>query len=421
MKRFIAFLSVILLIIPLVSCKGEPQGTLDSLPPITQNSEAVPEDTTEESKESAETSSVAQTSADTTESETGTSDTAQTAESTADTAEETEKPSHFMLTSANAAEFSLIRPIKGSADMISISKSLEASFKEKGFNLDLKTDYVSSGNKIPENEPSILIGETNRSLSVKYYESLKVNDYVIAVEGNQLVIVGGSDAATQAAVEFFTEKYLSGNKASLIFPAGVIKSQTGSYKISDLTLCGKSISEYEIVIPRPANAACNYAASLISQRVAATSGHVIKVVSENVATGKAQIYLNYKNSSLNDTEYAFKQTANGFEISATKRTLIRAVRELTDVLTTAKERETLDVTPKLSETFTMELPSYSLPSSLNGKVPIGLCDQKNNKAVVIDLSAKAPTADSAIIWEWTPSSSNGFTNGFKNRIDDLKL
>ena len=63
-----------------------------------------------------------------------------------------------------------------------------------------------------------------------------------------------------------------------------------------------------------------------------------------------------------------------------------------------------------------------MPDSLEGTMPIGLCDQKNNKAVVIDLLSEDPTSESAVLWEWTPSEDNGFTGaGLKNRIDELKL
>ena len=70
----------------------------------------------------------------------------------------------------------------------------------------------------------------------------------------------------------------------------------------------------------------------------------------------------------------------------------------------------------------MEIPTYSLPDTLIGKAPVALCDQLNKKAVVIDLNAPDPTSDSAVIWEWKPSSANGFAGaGFSYGIDDVKL
>lgn len=411
MKRILAFLCVILLIISLVSCKNEPQNALDS----SETSSKISEETT------ANTTNATETTSETSKDTEATSDTTQETEKTTETTSDTEKPTNFMLSSDTAQEFSLIRPMKCTFELTECVDAFNSKLYEFGFSVNKKTDYIQVENQIPENEPAILVGETNRSASTKYYKSLKVDDYIIAVEGNQLVIAGGSDAATQKAVEYFIENYIKSSKGMLIFNDGVLKSETGSYRISDLTLCGKSISEYEIVIPRYASAACTYAASLIGQRITDASGHIVKVVNENKTTGKSQIHLNYKNSSLNDTEYMFNKTENGFEISATERSLLYAVRKMTDTLTNTKITTPIDITPELSKKLTMDISSQSLPTSLKGKTPIGLCDQKNNQAVVIDLSAKDPTSSSAVLWEWTPSSSNGFKNGFKSRIDELKL
>jgi hypothetical protein len=149
---------------------------------------------------------------------------------------------------------------------------------------------------------------------------------------------------------------------------------------------------------------------------------VISAVREKDATGKAELRLTYDNGIAED-QYSFAKTEKGFELRATKRTMLYAVRELTDMLTTAEHSAKPDMTPTaLSEMKTMSVTAHSLPDSLIGKAPIALCDQLNKKVAVIDLNAADPTSDSAILWEWKPSSSNGFSGaGFSYGIDDVKL
>ena len=379
MKRIITMIFAIVLLMILVSCQSESPNTPDTTP-------QEPE---------------------TTEKEEG---------------EEGEEEKVFELNASNFENFTIIRPEKCKDEVSNSVKALKARLVEMGLTLTIKMDYVGKNESIPENHPEILVGATNRPASEKYYEKLRSDDYVIAVEENQIIIVGGSDEATAAAVEDFINNHLKDFSDKITFTLGVLATRTGSYRVNTLSLCDKDISEYEIVIPDNADNICKYAASMLSQKITNVCGIRVNVVKEKSATGKSQIRLAYNTASSNDAEYTFRKTDNGLELSATKRTLIYAVREMTEILTDTVNEDSLNINPKLNEQLTMTLPTYSLPASLEGKTPIGLCDQKNKTAVVIDLSASDPTSDEAIIWEWAPSEQNGFIgDGFKNRIDELRL
>jgi len=95
---------------------------------------------------------------------------------------------------------------------------------------------------------------------------------------------------------------------------------------------------------------------------------------------------------------------------------------MTECLTDGAESQSNDITPEFAEKKKMILTETALPASLEGTVPIALCDQKNNMAVVIDLSADDPTSADAVLWEWSPNAENGFTGpGLLNQIDEIRL
>ena len=371
MKRIITIIFTVLLLTALVSCQSEPQIT----PDVTT---ALPETTEEEIA--------------------------------------------FEINASNFESFTIVRPEDCGSDTLTAATRIKTALSEMGFDMRIRDDFVRDGDPIPQDNLEILIGKTNRDASKNYYKSLKRDDYVITFEENKLIIVGGSDKATLKAAQSFIEGELKTAGKTVTFPCGLLRSKTGEYPVSDLLLCERSISEYEIILPKNTDAIANHAASLISERIEAVSGWVISSVKEKDATGKAELRLTY-DTGIKDDQYVFNKTEQGFELRATKRTMLYAVRELTDMLTAAEYSEKPDITPDiLSEVNTMEIPTCSLPDTLIGKAPVALCDQLNKKAVVIDLNAPDPTSDSAVIWEWKPSSANGFAGaGFSYGIDDVKL
>ncbi len=69
-------------------------------------------------------------------------------------------------------------------------------------NLGLTTDWSKPGTEPVFGEYEILVGTTDRPESIKLAEGLGEHDYKIAVEGEKLVVVGGSDTAVANAVAY---------------------------------------------------------------------------------------------------------------------------------------------------------------------------------------------------------------------------
>ena len=344
-----------------------------------------------------------------------------TTESTS-ASETTEEDQIFSLSASNFESFTIIRPENCGSDTLTAATRIKTALSDMGFEIRIRDDFVRDGDPIPQDSLEILIGKTNRDMSKSYYQSLRRDDYVIAFEENKLIIVGGSEKATLKAAQSFIEGELKTAGKTVTFPCGLLRSNIGEYPVSDLILCERSISEYEIILPKNADAIAKHAALLISERIDAFSGWVISAVREKDATGKAELRLTYDNGIAED-QYSFAKTEKGFELRATKRTMLYAVRELTAMLIKSNFSDQPDMTPTaLSEMKTMSVTAHSLPDSLIGKAPVALCDQLNKQVVVIDLNAADPTSSDAILWEWKPSSSNGFSGtSFSYGIDDVKL
>ena len=100
----------------------------------------------------------------------------------------------------------------------------------------LKTDY---GTKITN---EILIGSTNRSVSEKATDGLGEKDYRITFSGTKIVIVGGSDAATAEAVEYFIASYVKDGKLSVIYG----EDHLHTYVPPQIMIDGTDLTEFKI-------------------------------------------------------------------------------------------------------------------------------------------------------------------------------
>ena len=125
-----------------------------------------------------------------------------------------------------------------SADMKAKAEELITAINEKlGVSLEFKTDYgVRSGKKI-------IIGKSkHHDLDPK---SMEKTDYIIKMEeDNDVVILGGVEKATFAAVDFFIKNFIKADTKEVLYPTGA------GYKkdciVKSLTIDGVDISEFKI-------------------------------------------------------------------------------------------------------------------------------------------------------------------------------
>lgn len=114
------------------------------------------------------------------------------------------------LAEGGKTNYSIIYPEGCGKTIVTACQDFRARFKEvTGVRPDCTDDVLPAWMEEPEFE--ILIGRTGREASEKAWKELSdLSDYIIRADGMKLVVIGGSDDATVAALEMlFSEKIIS--------------------------------------------------------------------------------------------------------------------------------------------------------------------------------------------------------------------
>ncbi len=120
------------------------------------------------------------------------------------------------LADINFSEYSVIRSDlsqnKTTLAAVKLRKYLSEAI---GTELKIGTDFVKKTEDIPLDAKEILVGETNRAESQNAFEKLEDFDFMIKLESEKILIIGGSDSSTSAAVDYFIVNYINGNKVNI--------------------------------------------------------------------------------------------------------------------------------------------------------------------------------------------------------------
>ncbi|MBQ8208865.1 MAG: acetylxylan esterase [Clostridia bacterium] len=139
-------------------------------------------------------------------------------------------------------EFTIIRGDTSANEVssaaVTLQKALEAA---SGREVKLGTDYTGF---TKETEFEILIGITKREAS-KNYSKLSPKSFVIDYVGSKIVIIGGTNADTVEAVNYFIENYLEDSENAITLASG--EKYEYAFDYPDLIVNGKNMSEYTIV------------------------------------------------------------------------------------------------------------------------------------------------------------------------------
>ena len=98
-------------------------------------------------------------------------------------------------------EYVIIRKDEASDTVNEAALSLRNALNQKlGTSLKVKVDLIAekAGYRVIPTE--IIVGDTNRDETAAALAGLRRNDYIIKLDGTKLVILGGCDEATAAAV-----------------------------------------------------------------------------------------------------------------------------------------------------------------------------------------------------------------------------
>ncbi len=143
----------------------------------------------------------------------------------------------------------------------------EAIFEATGVRLETTDDFLKSGEQADEKE--ILIGNTNREEAQECIAELGLRDYIAAVKNNKLIIAGGSNASTLAALAYV--------KSLIVMDKDFAVSSTMSYSVSNA-----DISDYYYVLypvsskmtAKASSVAINNKTELTPQKIASEKNQI---------------------------------------------------------------------------------------------------------------------------------------------------
>ncbi len=144
--------------------------------------------------------------------------------------------------------------------------------------IGLGTDWVKRGEEPPAAGREILIGATNRAESQSVLATLRRDDYTVRLAGERILILGGSESATQAAAEYFLANCI-GDGGTLMLPAGEEGyTHRAEYTLDVLTLQGIPIQEYTVFVNGLGTGIENSAVDFFLDTVASLSGYILDTV-----------------------------------------------------------------------------------------------------------------------------------------------
>ena len=161
-----------------------------------------------------------------------------------------EKP--LVLIENGETAYRIVRSDRGNDTEAAPAILLRRYFNACGVKIGLTTDWEQNG--IIETE--VVVGPTEREFDFDIH-TVGDGGYVIKAVGRRLYILGGSTEATMAAVERFLTDFMgyAGDDQTgapiteLSIPADYECTLRQSYDLSDITIGGRSLSEFVIVSP----------------------------------------------------------------------------------------------------------------------------------------------------------------------------
>jgi len=155
-----------------------------------------------------------------------------------------------LINSDGKSDYCIIRGENASDKEIEAAKMLREKIEEiYGVRLPLYDDWV--GNPQQTDGKEIVIGKANRNGLTEERSKLLHKDWLIGISENRLYLCGGSDSATETAVNVFIETYLVKNGV-LELSAQDQRFYQHNYIIENLKINGKHItseSEFSIIYP----------------------------------------------------------------------------------------------------------------------------------------------------------------------------
>lgn len=228
--------------------------------------------------------------------------------------------------------------------------------KNVGSFWEIKSDYMESGTDSSafDGAKEILLGNTNRKESALAAEGLREKDYVIKIVDGKLVVIGGSDEASAAAIRQFAAMFFGEPQDALILRNSYVYENRYDYALDSLTIGGTPLKDFTIVYSKGANRDANYLQNALRETV----GYTLPVSSD--PEGKENKILISSSTDAGCFASLAGSTLTLSGDTASSRNL--AVVRFLDTLTSSDKKEV-----SIDEDF-------SIDSKISGGLPLSVFD-----------------------------------------------
>ena len=154
----------------------------------------------------------------------------------ADSTESVVSSAEIRLTEGTKALYKVIRPEEASDNVVQLAVELRRGLEEiTGVKFEFGTDWVKHGEQPDDTAYEILVGQTNRTASQTFGETLSGIEYGINVDGNKIVVYGANPMSLEKAVELFLKgNVLALNDAGNYIVAGVPIVETMTFSEGEI-------------------------------------------------------------------------------------------------------------------------------------------------------------------------------------------
>jgi hypothetical protein len=246
--------------------------------------------------------------------------------------------STYKIIADSESDYVIIRPTTIEDELNDAVKAFRVNIKEKtDVRLSIRDDFIAKDEEIPASAKEIIIGKTNRTESSEALAALKEKDYSISARNDRVVIIGGSDAATIEALEYFTQNYVDATSKKIELSSNTNETVHYSYRIGTVTLNGVALNKYSVIYDDN-DLLAKYAAENFATYLKDISGYDLSTCSDKAAESTYELLIGNTNrvasSSVNTSEMAHGEyaltacgdkiviAANGYMVGAGASSLI---------------------------------------------------------------------------------------------------
>lgn len=215
----------------------------------------------------------------------------------------------LLLAKDGMTDYVIIYPENADYFTMNLVKKLITAFSDyTGTEIKYKDDFLGRNDSAGEFE--ILLGNVDRPESREMYEKFRGSEYYsVSVSGSKLLLGGGSDSSLQKAVDHFIDVIIKKDsgltkgteKGTLVMKASQSYNYEGVYYIKSIDVNGVSVDKFRIVYPADGTLEC-YLARLLQRHIDINSGIKLNITDDSEQAAEYEILIGNTNRSVKSAE-----------------------------------------------------------------------------------------------------------------------